>query len=244
VGLERGPLSLASTFKELLGRKSSGSGLESRECGRRNPPCWPRDTLNPQKLALTSTSGGVRSAGIVSSRIQATEFSFLIINYNTCKFVYVMHSSCSFKYDLGIGWLSSCKGWLRIFNSVYGLLTTNSSGSYIYIYIYIYISSTKFILTVIQGHFGLFRGIAPHAILSPSLHLMLPQESHAWKRLNLPLTKSMFYVWHETLKIWYTRYILMYLEDWRLHRRNCSRSIPMGTKVTSTVFKDVFGKSP
>jgi hypothetical protein len=30
VGLERGPLSLVSTIKELLGRKSSGSGLENR----------------------------------------------------------------------------------------------------------------------------------------------------------------------------------------------------------------------
>jgi hypothetical protein len=35
VGLERGPLSLVSTIEELLGRKSSGSGLESREYGRR-----------------------------------------------------------------------------------------------------------------------------------------------------------------------------------------------------------------
>jgi hypothetical protein len=35
VGLERGPLSLMSTTEELLGRKSSGFGLESREnrCG-------------------------------------------------------------------------------------------------------------------------------------------------------------------------------------------------------------------
>jgi hypothetical protein len=29
MGLERGPLSLVSTTEELLGRKSSGSGLES-----------------------------------------------------------------------------------------------------------------------------------------------------------------------------------------------------------------------
>jgi hypothetical protein len=29
VGLERGPFSLMSTIEELLGRKSSGSGLES-----------------------------------------------------------------------------------------------------------------------------------------------------------------------------------------------------------------------
>jgi hypothetical protein len=36
VGLERGLLSLVSTTEELLGRISSGSGLESRECGRRD----------------------------------------------------------------------------------------------------------------------------------------------------------------------------------------------------------------
>jgi hypothetical protein len=37
VALERGPLSLVSTIEELLKRKSSGSGLETREYGRRDP---------------------------------------------------------------------------------------------------------------------------------------------------------------------------------------------------------------
>jgi hypothetical protein len=37
VRLERGPLSLMSTIEELLGRKSSGSGLESREYVRMDP---------------------------------------------------------------------------------------------------------------------------------------------------------------------------------------------------------------
>jgi hypothetical protein len=37
VGLEQGPLSLVSTTEELLQRKSSDSGLESREYGRRDP---------------------------------------------------------------------------------------------------------------------------------------------------------------------------------------------------------------
>jgi hypothetical protein len=35
VGLELGPLSLVSTIEELLGIKSSGSGLENRKYGRR-----------------------------------------------------------------------------------------------------------------------------------------------------------------------------------------------------------------
>jgi hypothetical protein len=35
MGLERGPLSLVCTIEELLERKSSGSGLKSRDCGRK-----------------------------------------------------------------------------------------------------------------------------------------------------------------------------------------------------------------
>jgi hypothetical protein len=37
VDLERGPLSLVSTIEKLLGRKSSGSGVEKRDYGRRDP---------------------------------------------------------------------------------------------------------------------------------------------------------------------------------------------------------------
>jgi hypothetical protein len=36
VGLEWGPLSLVSITEELLGRKSSGSGLENRKYSRRD----------------------------------------------------------------------------------------------------------------------------------------------------------------------------------------------------------------
>jgi hypothetical protein len=45
VGLERGPLSLVITIEELLEWKSSGSCLENREYGRRDPSRWPRCTL-------------------------------------------------------------------------------------------------------------------------------------------------------------------------------------------------------
>jgi hypothetical protein len=59
VVLERGPLSLVSTTEELFERKNSGFGLEIWEYGRRVSSRWPRGTLYPQKLALTSkTSGG------------------------------------------------------------------------------------------------------------------------------------------------------------------------------------------
>jgi hypothetical protein len=73
VGLERGPLSLVSTTEEQVGRNSSGSCLENREYGRGDPLHWPRDTLYPQKLALTSPTSGGRTVGIVRSRTKATK---------------------------------------------------------------------------------------------------------------------------------------------------------------------------
>jgi hypothetical protein len=46
------------------------------EYGHRDPSRWPRDTLYPQKLALTLPTSGGSSVGIVPSRTHATEFSF------------------------------------------------------------------------------------------------------------------------------------------------------------------------
>jgi hypothetical protein len=74
VGLERGPHRLVSTTEELLGRKGSGSGLESREYCRWDPSRWARGTLYPRKLVLTSSTNGGRSVDVVRSRTQATEF--------------------------------------------------------------------------------------------------------------------------------------------------------------------------
>jgi hypothetical protein len=74
VGLKRSPLGLVSTTEELLERKSSGSGPESPEYGRRDPSSCPSGTLYPQKLALTSPTSGGRSVGIVRSHSQASEF--------------------------------------------------------------------------------------------------------------------------------------------------------------------------
>jgi hypothetical protein len=62
------------TIEELLGRKSSGSGLESREYGRGDPLCWPLQTSSiRKKLALTSPTSGGRSVVIVRSRTRSTE---------------------------------------------------------------------------------------------------------------------------------------------------------------------------
>jgi hypothetical protein len=44
VDLERGTLSIVNTIEELPERKSSSSGLESREYGHRDPSRWPRGT--------------------------------------------------------------------------------------------------------------------------------------------------------------------------------------------------------
>jgi hypothetical protein len=76
VGLERGPLSLVSTTEELLGRKRRGSGLENREYGRRDPSRWPRGTLYPQKLVLTSPTSGGSSVSTIRSRTEVTDFLF------------------------------------------------------------------------------------------------------------------------------------------------------------------------
>jgi hypothetical protein len=81
VGQERGPLSLVSKIEELLDRKSSSSGLESANMAVGNPSSWPRGTLYPQKLAVTSSASGCRSVGIVHSRTQATEFFKFICEF-------------------------------------------------------------------------------------------------------------------------------------------------------------------
>jgi hypothetical protein len=72
-----------STTEELLGRKSSGSGLEIREYVRGDPSRWTCIVLYPQTLTLTSPISGCRSVGIVLSRTQATEFSS-VFSVNPC----------------------------------------------------------------------------------------------------------------------------------------------------------------
>jgi hypothetical protein len=76
VGLERGPLSLVSTTEELLGRNSSGSGLETENTavGIRHADHVPPSIR--KKLELNSLTSGGRSVGIVGLRTEATEFFF------------------------------------------------------------------------------------------------------------------------------------------------------------------------
>jgi hypothetical protein len=77
VGLERGPLSLVSTTEELLGRKNSGSCLESRGYGHREPPRWPRDTLYPQRVG-TNFADKRQSLGQYSLFRELKPRSFLV----------------------------------------------------------------------------------------------------------------------------------------------------------------------
>jgi hypothetical protein len=78
VGLKRGPFSLVNTTEQLLERKSNSSGLENQEYGHRDPSLWPRDTLYPQKLELTSPTSGGRSVGIAGSQTKATELVLFV----------------------------------------------------------------------------------------------------------------------------------------------------------------------
>jgi hypothetical protein len=72
LNLERGPLSLVSTNVELLRISGSYSGQEIRQYCHGDLLLWPRDTLHPQKLALTSPTSDSRSLGIVRWRTKAT----------------------------------------------------------------------------------------------------------------------------------------------------------------------------
>jgi hypothetical protein len=60
-------------------QKSNGFCLENREYGRRDPSRWPRGTLYPQKLAITSPTSGRRSVGVVRPRTQNMEFSLVLV---------------------------------------------------------------------------------------------------------------------------------------------------------------------
>jgi hypothetical protein len=62
-----------------LNEKVAASVLKTEINGRGNSLRWPRNTLYPQRSALTSPTSGGRSVGIVRLWTKATEFSFLTI---------------------------------------------------------------------------------------------------------------------------------------------------------------------
>jgi hypothetical protein len=95
VSMERCSLSLVSTIEDLLERKSSGSGLEIREFGRRVPSRLPCGAFYPQKLALTSPTSGHHSVYIACSQTQATEFFW---EGNSLGLIWDAISVCAWKF--------------------------------------------------------------------------------------------------------------------------------------------------
>jgi hypothetical protein len=79
VGLERGPLSLVRTTEELLGRNSSGSGLENRDWRRGGPVELTMRHPLSANVGTHSPANGGRSVGIVRSRTKAMEVFYLYI---------------------------------------------------------------------------------------------------------------------------------------------------------------------
>jgi hypothetical protein len=61
--LERGPLSLVSTTEALLGRNSSGSGLESLEYGRGDP--FADHATQSQNYICLHDDTGVRGSVVI-----------------------------------------------------------------------------------------------------------------------------------------------------------------------------------
>jgi hypothetical protein len=79
MGLERGPLSLVRITEELATwmEKSRLRAQKIQINGLGDPLRWQRDTLYPEKLALTSPTWGGRLVGIVRLQNKATEFSLI-----------------------------------------------------------------------------------------------------------------------------------------------------------------------
>jgi hypothetical protein len=87
VGLEGCQLSLVSTTEELLDRKVAAPVYKIENTAVGDPSRWPRGTLNPQKLAITSPTSGGRSFRIVRSRTQTMEFFLNFFYFLNKKFL-------------------------------------------------------------------------------------------------------------------------------------------------------------
>jgi hypothetical protein len=94
VGLERGPLSLASTTGELLGKeKSSGSGLENRNYDLGDPQGCLRDTPLSAKVGTNFADKRQWLGRIVRFWTEITEFSLRTLHVKVTE---LTNLSCSF----------------------------------------------------------------------------------------------------------------------------------------------------
>jgi hypothetical protein len=109
MALERGPICFVSTDEEIIERRSSNSGLESRKYGRRDPSRWPRDTVYLQKLALTSPTRGGRSVGIVRSRTEVNGIFFFRTRSFSMVSVIIVIAAQYIRYVSFFNVCSSCK---------------------------------------------------------------------------------------------------------------------------------------
>jgi hypothetical protein len=70
---------------------------ENRINDRGDPLCWPRDTLYPQKLALTSPTSGGRSVGIVRLRTKGQGVLLLLLIISST--VWNLHTRQDVRFD-------------------------------------------------------------------------------------------------------------------------------------------------
>jgi hypothetical protein len=86
VGLLRGPLSLVRITEELLERKVAAPVYKTEINGSGDLLRWPRDTLYPLKLALSSQTSGGRLVGIVHWRTKAPYFFW---HYSDVRIIFI-----------------------------------------------------------------------------------------------------------------------------------------------------------
>jgi hypothetical protein len=108
----------------MISSKHVGINKRFTECcyisGRGDLLHWPRDTLYPLKLALTSPTSGGRSVGIVRLRTKTTEFFFVCYMTIYGDSIYISDAE-TFKYMKQEH--KSCEGRMKYTSYIYSIYT-------------------------------------------------------------------------------------------------------------------------